>query len=111
MKYIPIFIQITKASNENLWYKKKVRNVYEVKEDDDNPTMYFLTPKALKGMKKAQHLNIGILKEDCEVVDDGTREPFTIVTQKYAESEIDKTFREVDGWIKNYERRYGKIKE
>lgn len=111
MKYTPMFVQITKASNENLWYKKKVNNVYEVREDDTQPNQYLLTPKTLKSMKKAQHLEIGILKTDCEIVDDGTREPFTIVTPKHKESEIDHTLNEVNAWIRNYERRHGKIKD
>ncbi len=105
MKYKPIYVQIKRITDENMWYKKKKNHVFEVREDENQPDMYFLTPKALKHLKKAKHLQMGIWKEDCEIVDDCTREPFTIVQPKYKESHIDRLCCELCIAVKENERK------
>lgn len=58
-------IQILRAKHNNLWYNNKILQEFEVDENKVNDKMFFLSKKELKRMKKARHLDIGILKEDC----------------------------------------------
>lgn len=109
MKYNTMYVQITKIKDENVWYKKKKGHVFEVLENEEHPKMYYLTPKALKSLKKARHLEIGIFKEDCEIVDDGTREPFTIV-EKPKNTHIDKLLNEINTAIRFHKTR-GTLKD
>ena len=63
-----IKIQITKA-RQGSWYQNKLLACYDV-IDTGHKTLYYLSPEQLKKMKKAKHLQIGIVKEDCEITTD-----------------------------------------
>lgn len=61
-----MIVKIISSKHENLWYHNKILQSFDVVDTDDKD-MYFLSKKALKSLKKARHLQIGILREDCEV--------------------------------------------
>jgi hypothetical protein len=68
-----MLVQVVSAKHDQVWYKKKIFEIYEV-EDRDDDTLYFLTRKQLKKIKKAPHLDIGIMKEDCIPVNSRDKE-------------------------------------
>jgi hypothetical protein len=63
-----VLVQVIKA-RAGTWYQKKLLETLDV-VDTGHKTLYYLSKNQLKKMKKARHLQMGIIKEDCEVVDD-----------------------------------------
>lgn len=73
-----MLVQILKSTPEKSWYRKKILQIFDVIDTDDERMIYLLSPMQLKKMKKAPHLEIGIMKEDCIKVDDETLEKYSI---------------------------------
>lgn len=59
-----MIVQILKA-RQKTWYQDKRFEYFDV-IDTGHKTLYYLSPKQLKKMKKAKHLQIAIHREDCE---------------------------------------------
>ncbi len=59
---------LTSDKSKGLWYYGKNFQVFDVEEREDDNKMFYLTKDQLRRMKKATHLDIGILKEDTDKV-------------------------------------------
>lgn len=60
-----MYVQILKSKHGNTWYKNKINQIFEIDENKINDKMFFISKNELKKLKKARHLDMGILKEDC----------------------------------------------
>ena len=63
-----MLVQIIKATHECMWYKDRIFETFEVKEDPIRKNLYFVTKKQMRKMGSNATNELAILKVDCEPV-------------------------------------------